>query len=236
METAFGQALLDHHRGERTAPLVQRDGEHAREHPIEEFYFGSVDPDGDRARWLAKHLAGPLVDLGAGAGRDSLHFQERFETVAVDPDPALVELAADRGVDDAREADMFALRESFERDRFRAALSWGTQLGLAGSMDGLRTFLADLAHVTTPDATAVVDCYDPTAEAATALLGYRADPAPGLASRVLHFEYGERVDETLLFRLFSPDRLRAATVSTDWSVVEVRRGDGGSHYAAALAK
>lgn len=128
----------------------------------------------------------------------------------------------DRGVANARQADMFDLRATFGRDRFRSALSIGTQLGLAGSITGLRGFLTDLAYVTTPDATAVLDGYDPEQEATTELLGYRPEPTPGLAHRVMHFEYQGDVGETLLFRLFSPDRLREATVGTDWIVDELR--------------
>lgn len=44
----FGRAIYDHHHGERTAPLLQYDGKTTREHPIESFYFGSYDSNGDR--------------------------------------------------------------------------------------------------------------------------------------------------------------------------------------------
>jgi len=236
MTSAFGGALLDHHRGERTAPLIQRDGEETLEHPIEQFYFGAFDADDELWETLTGYLEGPMVDLGAGAGRHALHFQEGFETVAVEPDSALVELMRERGVDDAREADMFSLRDDFERDRFQTALSHGTQLGLAGSLAGVRTFLNDLAHVTMPGGTAVVDAYDPGPLDADDLLGYRSDPAQGLASRVMTFEYEDRVDETLLFRLFSPDRLRDATVGTDWSFAEVIRREASAHYHVVLRK
>jgi hypothetical protein len=257
MSDPFGRAIRDHHRGEREEPLVQRDGDWAREHPIERFYFSSFTGESDGERWLESRLDGPLLDLGAGAGRHALYFQERSETVAVEVSDHLVETMADRGVEDARRGDMFALREQFDRDRFRSALAIGTQLGLAGSMDGIRRFLNDLAYVTTPDATAVVDCYDPERVAsgegdesgegdggsggeereANGMLGFRDDPAPGLASRVMHFEYEGDVSETLLFRLFGPDRLREAAVPTGWSVAEVRYGDEETpHYRAALAK
>ncbi|TKX83344.1 class I SAM-dependent methyltransferase, partial [Halorubrum sp. SS5] len=89
MTDAFGRAIRDHHRGERTEPLRQGDGEETREHPIEAFYFTEFDPESDA--WLASRLDGPLVDLGAGAGRHALWFQKRFETVAVESSPALVE-------------------------------------------------------------------------------------------------------------------------------------------------
>ena len=238
MSDPFGRAIRDHDRGDRTAPLVQRDGEETREHPIEEFYFGEFDPERSGHEWIAERLdVGPLLDVGAGVGRDTLYFQKRFETVAVEVSDHLVATMDERGVDDAREADMFALRESFARDRFRSALAFGTQMGLAGSMRGLREFLGDLAHVTTLDAGAVVDCYDPDRAVARELLGFRDDPTPGLAHRVMWFEYEGETGDALLFRLFSPDRLREATAGTGWTVEAVRYGDAEScHYRAALAK
>jgi hypothetical protein len=234
----FGRALKDHYQGTRTDPLVQRDGAETLEHPIEAFYFGSFDPEEPNRAWIADWLAAPLVDLGAGVGRDALYFQQRGETVALEVSDHLVDVMRDRGVTDARRGDMFSLREQFDRDRFQSALAYGTQVGLAGSVQGLRRFLGDLSFVTTPDATAVIDGYDPAGAADVDLLGYRPDPARGLASRVFHFEYEGDVGETLLFRLFSPDRLREATVGTGWSVADIsyQSGDDPVYYRAALAK
>jgi hypothetical protein len=172
--------------------------------------------------------------MGAGVGSDALYWQDQFEIVAIDVSAHLVETMRDRGVENAVQADMFALRDSFERDRFESAHAVGTQAGLAGSLRGLRRFLGDLNAVTTSNATAVLDFHDPEYEGASELLGYRSDPTPGLAYRVLHYEYEGDVGETLLFRLVSPDKLREATVGTGWEVAEVRRSDTGYHYRAAL--
>jgi hypothetical protein len=234
----FGRALRDHHRGDRDEPLVQRDGETERDHPVEQFYFGTFDPGDPTAEWIASWLDGPLVDLGAGVGKHALYFQDRFEVVAVEANDHLVEAMRERGVRDARRGDMFAVREQFERDRFRSALAYGTQLGLAGSMQGLRRFLGDLAFVTAPDATAVLDCYDPDDPAVTDLVGYREEPTSGLASRVITFEYEGDVSDVLLFRLFGPDRVREAAVGTGWEVAELERPPGtpDPHYLAALRK
>ncbi|SDE81989.1 methyltransferase domain-containing protein [Halorientalis regularis] len=235
MPSAFGQALLDQYRGERETPLHQRDGEASKVHPVEDFYFGEF-PDEPAADWVTTWLDGPLLDLGAGAGRDSLHFQDRFETVALDVDPALVTLMDERGVTDVRRGDMFALPERFARDRFRSVLCVGTQLGLSKSMQGLRSLLDDLAAVTTADGTVVVDGYDPTDEGAPDMLGFRADPTPGLAFRVVTYEYDGTVDPTLLFRLVSPDRLREAAAKTVWRVADVRRPHDAYYYRTALEK
>lgn len=233
--TPFSRAIRDFHRDDSTGSLVARDGPKTETHPIEAYYF--EPPDVETLAWLDSRLDGPLLDLGAGAGRHALHFQERFETVAVEPDTMSVETMIDRGVENAVQADMFALRESFGRDRFRSALVWGTQLGLARSMEGVRRFLNDLAAVTTPDATAVVDSYDPAREATTELLGYRLGRRDGLAFRVLTFEYDGELGRPLLFVLFAPDRLCEAAKATGWTVAEVRYdGSDAPHYAAVLEK
>lgn len=226
----YGRAIRDHYLGVREEPLLDRDGPETREHRIEEWYFGEHDPDAWRDSWLE----GPLLDLGAGAGRDALFHQRRFETVAIDVSEQLVETMRDRGVDDARVGEMFSLPAQFDRDRFRSAQAIGTQVGLAGSMAGVRAFLGDLATVTTADATAVIDNYAPELDATTDVFAYREDPAPGLAYRVFHCEYEGDVGRTLLFRLFDVDRLRTATVGTPWEVAGVEYG--ATQWRAALKK
>lgn len=237
MTDPFGRALADHYRGERSEPLIQRDGEETLEHPIEEFYFTDFDPSTPPESWMVEHLSGPMVDLGAGVGRHALYFQERFETVPVEVGEALVTVMRDRGVEQATVTDMFALCEHFEPNRFASALAWGTQVGLAASMDGLRTFLSDLAVVTRPDATALVDAYDPETGGVDELLGYRSVPTPGLAHRDFWFECEDATGDALLFQLFSPEKFREATVGTPWTMAEVVHPENsGAHYLVRLEK
>ncbi len=226
----FGRALSDHWQGRRTEPLIQRDGPETVEHPIEAFYFS----ESEHTDWLDSRFDGPLLEMGAGAGKHALYFQDRYETTAIEPSETLVELLAERGVEDAREGDMFSLCEQFDRDQFQSALAYGTQVGLAGSMQGLSSFLCDLAFVTDPNGTAVIDSLDPTHPETADRIGYRADVAPGLASRVMQFEYEGTLGEILLFRLFSPRKLQEATIGTGWEVAEVRQD--GPHYLVALDK
>lgn len=240
MPDPYGRAIRDAHFGERTGPLLERYGDDAREHPVESLYFQTFAGESADEQWVASWLDGPLLDVGAGAGRHALYFQDCFETVAIDVSPHLVETMRDRGVEDARQVDMFSLRDAFDRDRFRSALVIGTQVSLAGSMQGLRRFLGDLAYVTTPDATAVLDGYHPEWSVEHDAPGYRHDPTPGLAYRVQQFEYDDVLGDPLLFRVFGPDRFREATVGTGWTVREVRRHptdrEEAVQYRVALSK
>lgn len=237
MAEPFPQALHDFHFGDQRGALVARNGEETEEHTLD-LYFSEYSAAGNEGAWLESWLDGPLLDMGAGAGRHALYFQQQFETVAIEQSDLLVEVMRDRGVTDARNADMFALREAFERDRFASALAMGTQTSLAGSIRGLERFLGDLAFVTAPDATAVVDGFDPEHEDTIETLEYRSDPAPGLAYRLLQLEYDGVLGEPWLYRLFTPDRIREAAIGTGWDVAEVRYGSGewAHTYRVALSK
>ena len=226
MTDPFAQAIHDCHFDELAGPLLYRNGEETHEAAVAAVYLDEWEPDGEAGDWFESWLDGPLLDMGAGGGRHALYFQEQFETVAIDNSEPLVAVMRDRGVADARLGDMFALRESFERDRFRSALAVGTQLSLARSEAGVTEFLADLAYVTTPNATAVLDCFDPEHERTREMLDFYEDATPGRAYRVLQFEYDGTLGEPWLYRLFTPETLRELTVGTDWRVADVRRGSG----------
>jgi len=233
----FGRALRDHSLGTQEEPLVQRDGDAAIDHPVGANYFGTRDVDRPGDAWLASWVDGPLLDAGAGVGRDALFFQGRVETVAIEVSEALVETMRDRGVDDARLGDLFDLPSSFPPDRFRSVIAIGTQVGLVGSMAGLGALLDDLALVTDSAGTVVFDNLDPTHPSAPDLLGFRPSEAPGLARRSFHFEYAGEVGPTLELLLFGPDRLREAMAGTDWRLADVLRGPReGPHYLAALTR
>ena len=185
MTDVFARALRDWYHDEFEGPLRYRDGEETVEHDPAG-YFDPWEPDG--GPFLAT-VGGSVLDLGAGAGRQALAVQEDADVVPIEPSGALVEVMRDRGLANATQGDMFSLREAFDRDAFDAAYSVGTQVGLATSVAGLRAFLGDLAHVTTEDATARFDGYDPDHERTRDLIGFRDDPARGGAYRIVQYEY-----------------------------------------------
>lgn len=231
----FGQAILDSFHGNRSDSLYQRDGATKYQHRIEEYYFREfhTQPGAD---WIASYLEGPLLDIGAGAGRDTLHFQDEFETTALEISSPLVQLLKDRNVYNICHGDMFSLHDLFPPNKFRSLLINGTHVGLVKSRSGFREFLEQLDQITLSKATVVFDCYDPTIEGAEQMLGYRTDPTPGLGFRVYHYEYDGNVGKTLLFRLFSLDQVRSILTDTTWALTDYNRPHDTYHMQIALTK
>jgi SAM-dependent methyltransferase len=228
MTEVFARALAEFHRDDQQGPLRYRDGEETVEHDVAG-YFEPWDASGEDS--FLETVEGSVLDLGAGAGRQALAVRERADVVPIEPSETLVEVMRDRGLSNATRADMFSLRDAFDGDAFDAAYSLGTQAGLAKSVAGLRAFLDDLAHVTTADATALFDGYDPSHDRTRDLIGFRGDPARDGAYRLVQYEYDGDLGRPWLFRLFAREELRRATTGTAWTVRAIRSSDGDWAHA-----
>jgi GNAT superfamily N-acetyltransferase len=145
-------------------------------HP--EWFFRSYD-DWD---WWERELLdavqdGPVLDLGAGAGRVSLWFQERgFDVTAVDSSPGAISVCAARGVRDARVGD---LNDPPSDKRWGAFLLLCGNLGLGGSLSRNRALLARLAELATDDAVLIGDTVEPDHDREFGLrIRYRGEATP----------------------------------------------------------
>jgi SAM-dependent methyltransferase len=227
--------MLDYARDEYDADCVYRDGEEVRDASIGDFYFRPESEWSERERTDVDSVSGPVLDLGCGAGRHALALQERdVDVLATDVSPHAVQAASERGVTHAVRMDMFDLR--LPEDHYRSVLALGTQVTLAGSMERLAAFFADLERVVTDDARAIVDGYDPTEPTCADLLGYRADPREGLARRSFRFQYGDEFGDRIEMLLFAPARLDEALAGTEWQVADLLAADDSAHFRAVLTR
>lgn len=160
-QDAFGAALLDYLDGQEVAELVlEVDGGQSGPALHPEWFFR----DFERWEWWDRELLpliehGPVLDLGAGAGRASLYLQKRgLAVTAVDASPGAVEVCRRRGVADARLGDV---NDPPADQAWGAVLLLCGNLGLGGSWEGNRRLLGRLAELTGPGAVLVGDSVNP---------------------------------------------------------------------------
>jgi SAM-dependent methyltransferase len=116
-------------------------------------------------RWPPHHRAamrlarGRVLDVGAGAGRVSLHLQERgHEVVAIDNSPGAVAVCRRRGVRDARLLDFADVDESL--GVFDTIVLLGNNFGVFGSSAKAKRLLRRLRALTSENGRILAESRD----------------------------------------------------------------------------
>jgi SAM-dependent methyltransferase len=178
-QDAFGAALLDYLEGKEVPGLVlEEEAGQAGPALRPEWFFRSF---GQWDWWDREILPlvgqGPILDLGAGAGRAALYLQEQgLRVTAVEASPGAAEVCRRRGVTDVRLGD---LNDPPADLPWAGVLLMCGNLGLGGSWDASRHLLARLAELVTPGAVLVGDSVTPDGPARVVLrIRYRGLVTP----------------------------------------------------------
>lgn len=159
----FGAMLAAHAAGQPADEVLERDdGRILRGDGGAALYFSGPEDWPEEVLTALDDVTGPVLDVGAGAGRHALALQDRgLEVVAIDTSPGAVAVMRDRGIRDTR---VLGIDEVGRLDRgFGTVLLLGNNLGLLGAHDRAADRLAALATVCRPDARIVAETTDPYA-------------------------------------------------------------------------
>lgn len=156
--TPLGRALAAVHAGDRSAILHIRSSLWDDEIVPALDYYRPLDAGlPDLERRALSLCRGRVLDAGAGAGRHALELEQRgLEVVAVDVSPDAVAVMRDRGVRDARVADVFDL----VGERFDTVLMLMHGLGVVGTLAHLDLLLRRMHGLLTPDGQLLADSAD----------------------------------------------------------------------------
>jgi SAM-dependent methyltransferase len=123
-------------------------------------YFAPYRKWTSHQRRAMRLVRGRVLDVGAGAGRVSLHLQEKgHEVVAIDASPGAVEVCRHRGVRDARLVRIEDADDSL--GLFETVVMYGNNLGLLGSRAKARRILKRLDAITSARARILGESTDP---------------------------------------------------------------------------
>lgn len=127
-----------------------------------DLYFSPYRKWPSRQRRAFRFARGRVLDVGAGAGRVALHFQEKgHEVIAIDASPGTIEVCRRRGVRDARVMRIEDVDGSL--GTFDTVVMYGNNLGLLCSKAKAPRILRRLARITSERGRIIGECLDPYA-------------------------------------------------------------------------
>jgi SAM-dependent methyltransferase len=228
-EDAYGEILMAVLEGRPALEILERDdGLIWGGDPSDYFAPFRRWPAAERRamRWVR----GRVLDVGTGAGRASLHLQERgHEVVAIDESPLAVEVARRRGVRDARVCRLSDVGEAM--GVFDTVLLLRNNFGLAGDGGQAPAVLGRLAALTSARGRIVTDSVDPA----------RADPAFRDGARAesaaprLRVRWHRHATPWFRYLMLSPAAAGRLVEGTGWRLARLI-DDGSPRFAMVLEK
>lgn len=193
-EDAFGRALLDHLGDRKQPPLtLETDAGWSTPAMPPSWFFEPPERWADWERDALEAAEGPVLDLGAGAGRAALFLQEAgLQVCAVDSSPGAIEVCRHRGVRDARLMDFLHTLPSDHE--WKTVLMLCGNFGLAGDWAATRELLSRLHELCADGAVLIGDTVDPTVvsdERSKAYQQRMLDEGAYVGSVTLRLVYGE---------------------------------------------
>ncbi|MFH1940714.1 MAG: methyltransferase domain-containing protein [bacterium] len=229
----FGLALRDYADGDESAEMeIERDDGLREPLPIG-FFFRTPSEFFPLERSALELCRGRVLDIGAGSGIHSLELQKRgFNVKAIDVSPDAVSVMSNRGVSDARCADVF----TFSGERFDTLLLLGHGIGMTETLDGLDRFLDRMHMLLQPGGQILLHSLDVTKTDVTHHLAYHRKniDAGRYAGEIrMRIRYRDVIGPTYSWIQVDPDTLADHASKFNWRTeVVVQEPDG--NYLARL--
>lgn len=229
----YGAALLAYVQGDTGAQvLVRRDD--GQEAPLPIGYFfrepSQLTPIDQAA---LERCVGHVLDAGAGTGVHSLILQQKgLQVKAIDLIPAAVEIMQQRGVKDARCADLFNYADA----QVDTILMMGHGIGLVETIAGLDRFLKHAHKLLSLNGRVLLDPLDVRVTDDPVHLAYlRANQQAGryIGEIRMQFEFQGQKGPYCGWLHVDPATLKAHAANAGWKC-EVIIADENGNYLAQL--
>lgn len=235
----YGRALMDYYRNpdpDLDLTLHSTLGEHDRI-PVETFFRGG---DGlfSFERLALALCRGRVLDVGAGAGADSLILQDRgLEVTALEVVPEAAEILLERGVRRVVAQDVFDFREG----GFDTLLMMMNGVGPAGTLEGLDRLLTRARLLLAPGGQILLDSAEPARSddpVDPALDGLDLPPEPtgdGYPGEAwIQLEYEGEVAPPFRELYLGEEALAERARRSGWSCSFLHRDEHGCYLAQLL--
>jgi SAM-dependent methyltransferase len=235
-QDAFGQQVWMYFNGGGSpAEIVERDDDFVSFSQNTAWYFGDIrhwSPSERRAIRFARGRT--ALDVGCGAGRVSLHLQNKgFDVTAIDNSPLVIKTAKARGVKGARLLP-FETIDRLRPGTFDTVVMFGNNFGLFGGRARAKTLLKQLHRLSRDGAVLLAQSLDPYQTTLPAHLSYqRRNRRRGRMSGQIRIRirFNEFVGPWFDYLLVSAAEMSAIVDGTGWEVDRFLMEDGPRYVA-----
>ena len=235
----FGRALRDWVRGGTEPEIIERDDGFTDLGGGHEFYLAQFKQWPSAEREAMRYVRGRVVDVGCGAGRVTLHLQERgFDVVGLDESPLAIRAARLRGVKQAWCTSTETLTPAI--GSFDTIVLFGNNFGIFGTPRRLQRELTRWADATSPAARILAESTNPYCGGAPALdrsyyhKNKKSGRLPG--SVTLRVRYRNSVGPWFNWLFVSRSEMRTLLRGTGWRMNRILGGAPSEPYVAVLEK
>ena len=225
----YGRSLIDFFNGDISAKvIVHRDDGLSEEMPTSIFFRKPSDfsPVEQKAIMLCR---GYVLDVGAGAGCQSLTLQDRgIRVLAIDVSPQAIEIMSKRGVKEYKQVDVF----EYHKESFDTLLMMGHGIGIVGDLSGLDRLLQHTHKLLKPDGQIVFDSLDVRCTDNPRHLAYQESNRQAgryFGEFRMRFEYKGQTGPSFKWLHVDPETLTDHAQRTGWSCRVVCQEDDGNY-------
>ena len=233
----YGCAIDEHLNGRSTTEVIERDDGWIEVSRGTLGYFAEFKDWPAHQRDAARSAAGRILDVGCGAGRVALYFQERgHEVVGIDVSPRAVSVCRRRGVENVQLLPVSKV--SSRLGTFDTIVLFGGNFGLLENPRRARWLLRRFHSVTAPGGRILAESRNPYVAAASEHRRYlRRNRQRGRMPGQLRMRVRCGMVSTPWFDwlIVSPAEMRKLVAGTGWRIARVVPPTGVA-YVAILEK
>ncbi len=236
-QDAFGQAMLAYLTNNDGEEIIERSDGLIEASVGPKFYFSTYDDWPDYNKRALAYAHGKILDIGCGAGRIALYFQEQgHETLGIDNSPLAIEVCRRRGLKNTQVCSITEL--TWRIGIFDTLIMFGNNFGLVGNFQRARWLLRRFRRMTSPNGLILAETVDPYHTDKPHHLAYQAaNRARGRMSGQVRLRARFLTSKTpwIDYLLVSQDEMTEILAGTGWQVREFINSET-HNYVAVIEK
>lgn len=239
-EDAYGQQLLAQYIGQSaTAEFIERDDYYLDTGSEAGMYFFEYKQWSPLERQAIERVQGRVLDVGCGAGRHSLHLQQKgFDVTAIDNSPGAIEVCKLRGLKKTIVRSIADV-DLFDPNSFETILMLGNNFGLFGGAENAKSIFRKLFCLTSAKARIIAGTRDPYQTDSLEHLEYheynrQRGRMPGQIR--MRVRYGKSVGAWFDYLFVSPEEMTEIVAETDWKIIEFIKSKEPNYFVVIEKK